>query len=287
MPSLLPSATEIVAALGCARTLVGVSHECDDPAEITDRPRITRCEIHGKDLPSAEVDAWGRNALADRGTLYTLDEALVQELRPDLILTQQLCDVCAVDYGSVAAFARPLVPPPQVVNLEPATLEDILTDIRCVGELLVAPGAAAALVAALERRIEPVSARAARAQSRPRCLLLEWTDPPYCGGHWSPQLVALAGGSDPLGRPDLPSRRIGWEEILAAQPDLIVLALCGYSAPRAERELALLAGNPARKRLRAVQEGRVFTLDGNAYCSRPGPRIVDGLERLAAILHPA
>jgi iron complex transport system substrate-binding protein len=284
--SLLPSATEIVAALGCSDQLVGISHECDYPARIAQLPRVTQCEIHGADLPSAQIDAWVRETLASRGTLYTLDEQLVRDLRPDVILTQQLCDVCAVNYGSVAAFARSLTSPPLVVNLQPATLDEVLGDIGRVGVALGMAATAEALMRELRDRVQRVSTRTAAAASRPTCFLMEWTDPPFCGGHWNPQLVGLAGGIDPIGRAGQPSRRVSWDEIEAADPDLIVLALCGNSQPRAVHEAAALAANPRWTRLRAVRGGHVVAVDGNAYFSRPGPRIVDSLEMLAAIVHP-
>jgi iron complex transport system substrate-binding protein len=284
--SLLPSATEIVAALGLADQLVGISHECDYPADIAGRPRVTQCEIHGTDLPSGAIDGWVREALASRGTLYTLDEQLVRSLQPDVILTQQLCDVCAVNYGSVAAFAATLSPRPRLINLEPATLEDILADIQRVARSLAVPERGETLLAALERRVADVTRRTEVASSRPACFLLEWADPPFCGGHWNPQLVRLAGGVDPIGRAGQPSRRVSWDEIDAADPDLIVLALCGFSLERAEREARALETNSAWMRLRAVREGRVVAVDGSAYFSRPGPRIVDSLEMLAELLHP-
>ena len=236
--SLLPSATEIVAALGCADQLVGISHECDFPARITGLPRVTQCEIHGADLPSAQIDAWVRETLASRGTLYTLDEELVRELQPDVILTQQLCDVCAVNYGSVAAFASSMARPPLVVNLQPSTLEEILGDIGRVGAALGETARAEAVILELRSRVQDVAARAVAATSRPTCFLMEWTDPPFCGGHWNPQLVSLAGGVDPIGRAGQPSRRVSWDEIGRADPDLIVLALCGNSLERALHEAA-------------------------------------------------
>lgn len=284
--SLLPSATEIVAALGCAEQLVGISHECDFPPHIADRPRVTQCEIHGAGLPSAQIDAWVRETLASRGTLYTLNEALVRELQPDMILTQQLCDVCAVNYGSVAAFARSLPGRPLVVNLQPSTLEDIFADIGRVGAALGAVEQAQTSIRDLRARVERIATRTAAANSRPTCFLMEWTDPPFCGGHWNPQLVELAGGIDPIGRAGQPSRRVSWDEIASADPDLIVLALCGYSLEGARREASALAAQAPWRDLRAVREGRVTVFDGNAYFSRPGPRIVDSLERLAAVVHP-
>jgi len=284
--SLLPSATEIVAALGCADQLVGISHECDYPAWITHLPRVTQCEIHGADLPSAQIDAWVRNTLASTGTLYTLDEELVRNLQPDVILTQQLCDVCAVNYGSVAAFAHSLAKRPLVVNLQPSTLEEVLGDITRVGTALGTMAKAETVIEDLRKRVDRVASRTTSAASRPACFLMEWTDPPFCSGHWNPQLVSLAGGIDPVGRAGQPSRRVSWDEIEAADPDLIVLALCGNSQQRAVQEAGALATNPRWTNLRAVRAGDLVALDGNAYFSRPGPRIVDSLEMLAAILHP-
>ena len=284
--SLLPSATEIVCALGLADRLVGVSHECDYPSEIGDRPRVTQCEIHGTELPGEAVDRWVRETLAQRRTLYTLDEETVRALEPDVVLTQQLCDVCAVSYGSVAAFAAALPSRPRVVNLQPATLQDILADIQHVADALGTPERGTVLLAQLRARIEAVERATARASACQRCFLLEWIEPPYCGGHWNPQLVQLAGGVDPIGRIGQPSRRITWEEIERADPDAIVLACCGFPAQRTAREAAQLARGAQWPRLRAVTEGRVFIVDANAYFSRPGPRIVDSLEILAHILHP-
>ncbi|HTT41214.1 MAG TPA: cobalamin-binding protein [Burkholderiales bacterium] len=284
--SLLPSATEIVAALGLAGRLVGISHECDYPEEICDRPRVTRCEIHGSDLPSGAIDAWVRDTLAARGTLYTLDEDLIRELQPDVIVTQRLCDVCAVNYGSVAAYAATLPAPPLVINLEPMRLADIFAEIQLVGRSCGVPERAEALVGELRQRVEAVTARVAAVPRRPKCFLMEWVDPPFCAGHWNPELVELAGGVDPIGRNGQASRHVAWDEISRADPDVVVLACCGWAPDRTRREMSLLAERDEWQRLRAVEHGRVFVLDGNAYFSRPGPRIVDSLEMLAEILHP-
>ena len=284
--SLLPSATEIVAVLGLADQLVGISHECDYPEEIRDRPRVTRCEIHGTDFPSPAIDAWVRDTLAARGTLYTLDEALIRELQPDLILTQQLCDVCAVNYGSVAAFAATLPARPRLINLEPSQLADIYSDIRLVAQACAVPARAEAVIAELQRRVDSVVSRVSRAADRPKCFLMEWVEPPYCGGHWNPELVQLAGGIDPIGRKGEPSRRVPWEEIQRADPDAILLACCGFGVERTLRESAMLAGKPEWEGLRAVRQDHVYVADANTYFSRPGPRIVDSLEMLAHMLHP-
>ena len=284
--SLLPAATEIVGILGQADHLVGVSHECDYPPEVNAKPRVTHCPIYGAGLSSAAIDRWVRETLASTGTLYTLDEPLLHDLKPDLILTQRLCDVCAVGFGSVMALAAALPGPPQVVNLEPSCLADIFENIRCVGRVLGVPERADAAITELSGRVEAAQARLAHVRQRPKCFLMEWIDPPYCSGHWGPELVELAGGVEPLGRKGRDSTRIPWDTVLDAQPDAIVLACCGQHSQRTLADLPILRQYPGWESLPAVRSGRVFAVDGSAYFSRPGPRIVDSLEILAEILHP-
>lgn len=284
--SLLPAATEIVGALGLLDQLVGVSHECDYPPAVNVKPRVTHCPIHQQGLPSAEVDRWVRETLAASGTLYTLDEPLLRELRPDVILTQKLCDVCAVAYGSVAKMAATLPGLPQVVNLEPSSLDDVFNDIRHVAQVLGVPGRGDDVVNELQKRVDAVRTRTAGVGHRPRCFLMEWIDPPFCSGHWEPELVELAGGVDPLGRRGQDSVRIPWEAVLEARPEVIVLACCGYSVERTRRDLPILRGFPGWDTLPAVRAGRVHIVDGSAYFSRPGPRLVDSLEILAELIHP-
>lgn len=284
--SLLPAATEIVGALGLLDQLVGVSHECDFPPEVNARPRVTHCPIHEAGLPSAEVDRWVRETLTSAGTLYTMDEELLRRLRPDAILTQRLCDVCAVGYGSVTALAATLPGPPQVVNLEPSLLADIFDDIRRVAAVAGVPERGEQVVAALTARVEAVRARVSQARRRPICFLMEWIDPPYGAGHWGPELVELAGGVDPLGNRGRDSTRIPWERVVEAQPEVIVLACCGYNVERTRRDLPILQGYPGWETLPAVRDGRVYLVDGSSYFSRPGPRIGDSLEILAEAIHP-
>ena len=284
--SLLPAATEIMGALGLMDWLVGVSHECDYPPEANEKPRVTRCEIHGAGLPSAEVDRWVRETLAATGSLYTLDEPLVRRLEPAVILTQRLCDVCAVGYGTVAALAATLLGPPRVVNLEPSCLANIFGDIRRVAAALGVPERGEAVAASLVERVDAVRSRAAGAGYRPRCFLMEWIDPPFCSGHWGPELVELAGGADPLGRNGQDSTRVLWEGVVEAQPEVLVLACCGYPVERTLQDLPILQGYPGWLDLPAVRSGRVYAVNGSAYFSRPGPRVVDSLEILAEILHP-
>ena len=284
--SLLPAATEIAAALGLMDQIVGISHECDFPEEVTQRPRITQCPIHNAGLTSAEVDEWVRWALRENGTIYTIDEPLLRTLRPDVILTQKLCDVCAVEYGTVAKLAQTLPGPPRVVNLEPTSLADIFDDIRRVADACEARERAEKLIENLSERVENVRKRAAMISDRPRCFLMEWVDPPFCSGHWGPELVEIAGGHDPLGRKHQPSAQIEWQQVLSARPEIIVFALCGYPIDRARRDYELLRRFPGFDSLPAAQSGEIYLVNASAYFARPGPRIVDSLEILAGILHP-
>ena len=284
--SLLPAATEIAAALGLMEQVVGVSHECDFPSAANERPRVTHCPIHHAGLASSEVDAWVRSTLRENGTIYTIDEPLLRKLRPDLILTQKLCDVCAVGYGTVARLAATLSGPPTVVNLEPSSLADISENIHQVAKVCGVPERADTVNAQLCSRVNKVRKRLAQVSYRPRCFLMEWVDPPFCGGHWGPELVEIAGGIDTLGRKHQKSVQIEWDQVLQAEPEVIVLALCGYDAPRAERDLELLRTYPGFDTLPAATENRIHVVDANAFFARPGPRIVDSLELLAAILHP-
>ena len=284
--SLLPAATEIAAALGLMDDVVGISHECDFPEQANTRPRVTRCPIHNAGLTSREVDDWVRRALRSNGTIYTIDEQLLRKIRPDVILTQKLCDVCAVGYGTVARLAETLPGPPELVNLEPSGLFDIFDDIRRVAKVCDVIERAEKVVAELSTRVEAVRERGAAIRARPRCFLMEWVDPVFCSGHWGPELVEIAGGYDPLGRKHRPSVEIKWEAVLEAQPEIIVLALCGYDVDRALRDYELLGKFPGFDSLPAAQNGRIYIVDAKAYFSRPGPRIVDSLEILAGIILP-
>jgi iron complex transport system substrate-binding protein len=284
--SLLPAATEIAAALGLMDDIVGVSHECDFPGEANVRPRVTHCPVHQAGLSSREVDDWVRRSLRESGTIYTIDETLLRELRPDVILTQKLCDVCAVGYGTVARLAETLPGPPHILNLEPSSLSDIFDDVRRVAEVCGVSRRADKLVAELSMRVEAVRERAAKIREQPRCFLMEWVDPPFCSGHWGPELVEIAGGQDPLGRKHQPSVEIKWKAVLDARPEVIVLALCGYDVDRARRDYELLRKFPGFDSLPAAQNNRIHIVDASAYFARPGPRIVDSIEILAGIIHP-
>src|SRR5213595_3878450 len=266
--------------------VVGVSHECDFPSEANTRPRVTNCPLHNAGFASKEIDEWVRRALRENGTIYTIDEPLLRELQPDVILTQKLCDVCAVGYGTVARLAETLPGPPRVVNLEPSSLSDIFDDIRWIARACDVAERAEELVAKLSARVEVVHERAAHVAHRPRCFLMEWVDPPFCSGHWGPELVEIAGGHDPLGRKRQPSAEGEWQHVLDACPEVIVLALCGYDISRARCDYELLVKFPGFDSIPAVRSGEIYVVNASAYFSRPGPRIVDSLEILAGILHP-
>jgi iron complex transport system substrate-binding protein len=284
--SLVPAATEIAAALGLMEEVVGVSHECDFPSEANTRPRVTNCPVHNAGLASKEVDEWVRRALRENGTIYTIDEPLLRELRPNVILTQKLCDVCAVGYGTVARLAETLPGRPRVVNLEPSSLSDIFDDIRRIAHACDVPERAEGLIAKLSARLEVVRNRAVHIAQRPRCFLMEWVDPPFCSGHWGPELVEIAGGHDPLGRRHKPSAQIDWHEVLDARPEFIVLALCGYDVDLAQRDYELLREFPGFDSLPAARAGEIYLVNASAHFARPGPRVIDSIEILAWILHP-
>jgi iron complex transport system substrate-binding protein len=281
--SLLPSATEIVYALGLGEQLVARSHECDFPPDVLTKPVITRSLIP-PDLPSHEIDRMVSETLLTHATLYTLDLELLQSLQPDLILTQALCSVCAVSHNAVLEAVESLRPRPMVLNLEPTTLEEVLTTFEQVAEVVGMPQRGAQLVARCRERIEQVRARAA---NRPpvRLSFLEWIDPPFACGHWTPELITLAGGIDGHGQAGQPSRRLAWEEVLNWQPEAIVIACCGFTVERTLQDMPFLESQPGWHQLPAVRRGAVFIADGNAYFSRPGPRLVDSLEWLATHLH--
>lgn len=277
--SLVPNATEILFALGAGDEVVGVSHECDYPPEARTRPILTGSALQNGMTPS-EVDAAVSAQLASGASLYTLDERRLAELDPDLLFTQELCPVCAVSTAQVGDAIAPMTRCPELMSLDPTRLEDVLADILHVGERLGRSAAAEALVDDLRARLDRVE-RATHGRPRPTVVALEWLDPPFLGGHWVPQMLAIAGGRDPFGvAPGERSRRATWDEIAAADPDWIVAMPCGFDAAGAAGEVAKLAGNPLWEGLRAVQNGRVAAVDANGCFSRPGPRLVDGIEEL-------
>jgi len=281
--SLVPNGTEILFAVGAGELVVGVSHECDFPAEALTRPILTGSALT-PGMTAAEVDAAVAAQVGNGASLYTLDEGKIAELGPDVIVTQQLCPVCAVSTDQVAGAVRPLHRCPDVISLDPKSLTDVFTDIRKVGDLTGRTDRATGLLEDLQVRLDVVRA-AVSAKVRPRVLALEWLDPPFAGGHWVPEMIALAGGLDVVASPGDHSARLTWEQIAEADPDVIVVMPCGFDEAGAAAQIETIAERPEWRSLRAVNEGRVFPVDANGCFSRPGPRLVDGIERLAAIFH--
>lgn len=285
--SLLPSATEIVCALGLADSLVGVTHECDYPPEVVGLPQLTASRISHQTMTSAEIDHAVRSQLDGHGSIYDLDEERLRALRPDLIITQELCDVCAVSYKTVEqAAARLFDADVRVVSLEPNTITDIFANIRTVGSLTGREAEAVRVVAELSTRLDALALALSEVRTRPRTFVLEWLEPPYAPGHWVPEQVAFAGGDHAFGHAGQPSRTTTAEEIRAYAPERIVLAPCGYY-----KEDTISALESARLpegwgELPAVANGEVWAVDATAYFSRPGPRVVSGAEILARIIHP-
>jgi iron complex transport system substrate-binding protein len=281
--SLVPNGTVILFALGAGGQVVGVSHECDFPPEARTRPVLTGSAL-APGMSAAEVDAAVAAQVGSGASLYTLDEALVAELAPDLVVTQELCPVCAVSTAQVDGAVRPLPRCPEVLSLDPESLAEVFDDIRRVGAATGRSPEAEAQLAGLEERLAAVAAAVA-GLPRPRVAALEWLDPPFAGGHWVPEMIARAGGEDALARPGDRSRRLAWEEMAAADPDVIVAMPCGFDEAGARAQVEAVSQRPEWRRLRAAREGRVQAVDANGCFSRPGPRLVDGVERLAAILH--
>jgi iron complex transport system substrate-binding protein len=282
--SLLPGATEILYRLGLGDQIVGVTHECDYPPEAKQKPVMVRSIIDSNGLTSSEIDRAVGAALQGGNALYTLDRQALREAAPDLILTQGLCDVCALDHQQVLDAARELPRLPEILALNPHSLTDLLTDIVRIGEATGHRAAAEALAGNLQRRIDHASS--AEPYARPRVVCLEWFEPLYVAGHWVPEVVALAGGLDVLGRAGEASAKIEWHRVVDARPEVLLLMPCGFDTRRAAREATPLRQHKGWGELPAVKTGNVFALNGNAYFSRPGPRLVDGLEILRRILHP-
>jgi iron complex transport system substrate-binding protein len=278
--SLVPSATEMLCALGLRDSVVAVTHECDYPEGIEQLPHLTRSVIP-EHLSPAEIDAAVREHTEKGEAIYELDEELLAELQPDLIVTQALCEVCAVSFDDVSAVAKRLPSQPKVVSLDPSTMGEVMGDVRTLAQATESKDAGVDLIRALADRLDRVKVAVHHEDVRPRLLALEWLDPPFIGGHWVPQMIELAGGEDAMGLPGERSRQVSWDELEASQPDIVVSMPCGYYAERAAHEVM-----QQRERIARLGAGQVFAVDAAAYFSRPGPRLVDGVELLAHILHP-
>ncbi len=277
--SLVPSATEMLFALGLGDRVVAVTHECDFPAEATALPRLTR-SVLSDELSTSEIDVAVREITGRGDALYELNEPMLRELDIDLIVTQAVCAVCAVSYDDVRAVAARLPTTPQVLSLDPGTLDDVFADVERLATAGSAPDAGESLRRGLEKRLGKITDAVAGAD-RPRALALEWLDPPFVGGHWVPQMIAFAGGEDAFGVPaGAPSRTVTWDELALTEPDVIVVMPCGYGAERAATEVRTYAPDIA-----ALGASSVYAVDAAASFSRPGPRLVEGVELLAHLFH--
>jgi iron complex transport system substrate-binding protein len=278
--SLVPHATELLFALGLGDQVAGVTHECDFPPAARELPHVTRDRLP-EGLSAAEIDAAVREHTERGEAIYALDEDALADLQPDLIVTQALCAVCAVSADDVRAVAETLDPVPRVISLDPRTYGETLADVRTIAQATDTREAAIDLVARQRARVDAVLAAVEGAERRPRVAAIEWFDPVFVAGHWTPQLVEWAGGEDVLGFAGEHSEQTTWEAVAAARPDVVVAMPCGYDAARSAEEAARYAAE-----LRAVGAGEVVAVDAAAYFSRPGPRLVEGLELLAHVLHP-
>ncbi len=286
--SLLPSATEIICSMGLRDSLVGVTHECDYPADVVGLPIVTKSAIP-HDASSNEIDHLVRQQLETSTALYSLDVGLLEQLQADLIVTQALCEVCAVSEAEIEASICQLSNQPRVVNLEPMCLKDVFDTLLLVGQETNQQDIAVDVVHALNARVERVRALTEshiKKAQYPKVAFLEWIDPPFNAGHWTPELIEMAGGIDCLGNKHQPSQTTLWERIIEAQPDVMFVACCGFSMERAIEDLPILQSNEGWDDLPCVKNKRIYFSDGNSYFNRPGPRLVDSLEIIANALHP-
>jgi iron complex transport system substrate-binding protein len=284
--SFLPSATEMACALGLADQLVGVTHECDYPPEVVGKPVVVRAALPVERMSQAEIDRAVAERMHAGRSLYEVDEELLRALAPDLILTQDLCQVCAPSGNEVAQALRLLPKRPQVLWLTPKSLAGIFDNIRALGSATGRAKEAAALIAGGQARLDALAARTRALSHRPRVFCMEWLDPVYCGGHWMAELVRLAGGVDELARDGADSVRIPWDDVLRWAPEVLVITPCGFNLDKVVEQAPQLFNYPGWADLPAVRKGRVYAVDANSYFARPGPRVVEGTELLAHLIHP-
>lgn len=283
--SLLPSATEILYAIGLGDSVVGVTHECDFPSEASKKPALIRPRVDPA-APPAELDRQVRELMSRSESLYSVDDALLRSLAPDLIITQDLCYVCAASPDDLATALARMPNPPDVLALHPQTLAGVWDDIREIGKATRRLAEADRLATDLAQRVARIQTLVSSISAKPRVACLEWLDPIYVGGHWVPEMVASAGGIDILGEPGKPSFRISAEQVIEAQPDVIVVMQCGYGVERNRADYSRAKFPPRWNEIPAVRAGRVFAVDANSYFSRSGPRLADGVAILARLFHP-
>lgn len=284
--SLLPSSTEIVCALGLEDRLVGVTHECDYPPGVDAKPHVTSSRISHETMSAREIDHAVKTHLDGHGSIYDLDEQLMEELRPDLILTQELCDVCAVNYKMVCDSARIHAADATIVSLEPTMISEIFENIETVGEICGVTERSDALIASLTKRLDKIRAGTAGIAKRPRVFMLEWLEPPFAPGHWVPEQVEIAGGECILGTSGRKSVETTYETVVESNPEVLVLIPCGFYIEDTVRHLGQTVFPGSLLSIDAVRNENVWALDASSYFSRPGPRVVGGVEILAKLVHP-
>jgi iron complex transport system substrate-binding protein len=284
--SFLPAATEMAYALGLGKELYAVSHECDYPADAKTKPVVVNLAVDLAGLSPREIDERVSRQLREKGTLYEVDEEILRAAHPDLLLTQNLCQVCAPSGTEVTRALAGLDPPPEVLWMTPRSLEGILENIRDLGEHAGRPTQARQLIEQIRADLDSLRTRSAHGLSRPRVFCMEWADPVFCAGHWVPEMVEIAGGVDGLARAGVDSVRIAWEEVRRWAPEVLVVAPCGYHLARARDEARQLTRLPGWDTIPAVRNGRVFAVDADSYVSRPGPRVAVGVQLFAHLFHP-
>ena len=284
--SFLPAATEMVCALGLGEHLVGISHECDYPPAVRTRPVVVRPALPVETMSLAEIDAAVSARLRSGASLYQIDERLLREIAPTLLLTQNLCQVCAPSGNEVSHVLKTLRAPPEILWLTPRSLAGVEENLRELGRATGRGAEAEALIAGGRARLEKIAALARRAPTRPRVFCLEWVDPLYCSGHWISEMVEIAGGEDELSRRGTDSVRIAWDEVVRWAPEILIVMPCGFHLAKAVEQVAQLFALPGWSELPAVRAGKVFAVDANAFFARPGPRLIEGTELLAHLIHP-
>ena len=284
--SFLPSATEIACALGLTDQLVGITHECDYPVEIEGKPIIVRGALPIETMSQWEIDVAVAQRMRAGQSLYQVDEKLLQELAPDLILTQDLCQVCAPSGTEVTQALNLLPKKPRIIWLTPNSIEQIFANVSELGEATDRAKEADELIANGRAKLQRIAAVTSRLSHRPRVFCMEWLDPIYCSGHWVPEMVKLAGGVDTLSREGEDSVRIPWDDVLEWAPEVLIITPCGFNLEGAIEQADHLVNHKGWSDLPAVREGCVYAVDANSYFARPGPRVVDGTELLAHLIHP-
>ena len=284
--SFLPSGTEIVCALGLDDSLRAVSHECDYPAHVRSKPKVVRSRFDSATLTSAEIDRTVADLMAKGERIYEVDGTVLRDVGPDLVITQQLCEVCAVSFEDVQTATLQLETPPRIISLDPSSIGDVMSDIETVGEATGTKAKADELTHSLRDRIEAVAGNVTPGDRAKKVVCIEWLDPLIVAGHWIPEMVEMAGGVDVLAEPGASSRRVSFDELAVSDADVLILMPCGMGVDKSVQELSSLDNLARWNELRAVKQGNVFAVDAGSLFSRSGPRLVDGLELLARLIHP-